>query len=318
MVSSLCICIIIWAYPNPVCNQLGLEQHPGLLYHCKMWADACSNPRTVEVFIQLSWEKLHHVHLRSKYIHPLYLLLQLHPGVWRPRSGRLSGASQTSCLAAAALLGNSQGGHTLEHNIPDHLLGGATAVCSCPSPSSASRHAHWWCVAETTLPPYWKDFYFWSQKLTKQCLFVFPFPVSTPKKSFFTRFVCHLFCGWQYCLLWASGMECVRHTPRARQNKVCKGSSHKGTAPGREVYIFLASPGISACTLCVLTSGQIQQKLSRLSHESKPQMLHWSSPSASAVRGPVRPEQRCDPLAESSSSIASTATEAIIDCWGTS
>lgn len=40
-------------------------------------------------------------------------------------------------------------------------------------------------------------------------------------------------------------------------------------------------------------------------------MLHWSSPSASAVRGPVRTEQCWDPLAEWSSSTANTATEAI-------
>lgn len=110
-----------------------------------MWGDACSNPRTLEVFIGLSWEKLQHVHLQCRYVHPLYLLLQLHPGVWRPRSGHLSGASQTSYLAAAALLGNSQGGHTSEHNIHDHLLGRGTALCSCPSPSSASSHALWWC-----------------------------------------------------------------------------------------------------------------------------------------------------------------------------
>lgn len=243
--------------------------------------------------------------LQSKYLHPLYLLLQLHPGVWRPRSGRLSGASQTSCLAAAASLGNSQGGHTSEHNTHDHLLGRGTAVCSCPFPSSASRHAHWWCVAETMLPPYWKAFSFWSQKSTKQCLSFFPFPVSAPKES--DLYV--LFCGHLYCLLWAPGVKCVRHTPRARQNKVCESSSHKGTAPGREQYIW-TSPGISACTLCLLTSGQIQQRLSRLSHESKPQMLHWSSPSASAVRGPVRTEQCCDSLTEWSKATANTAPEA--------
>lgn len=198
----------IWAYPNPVCNQLGLELHPGLLSSQDV-RRCCSKPRTPELFIWLSWEKLQLVHLQSKYIHPLYLLLQLHPGVWRPRSGHLSGVSQTSYLAAAALLGNSQGGHTLEHNIHDHLLGRGTAVCSCPSPSSASRHAQWWCLAETMLPPYWKAFSFWSQKSTKLCLSVFPFP-KYPQRTIFHQILKSPF-------LWTSILS-----PVSSWREVCK------------------------------------------------------------------------------------------------
>lgn len=173
-----------------------------------MWGDACSNPRTVEVFIWLSWEKVQPMHLQSKYIHPLYLLLQLHPGVWRPRSGRLSGALQTSYLAAAALLGNSQGGHTLEHNITWSSTGKGTAVCSCPSPSSASRHASWCSVAETMLP-HWKAFSFWRQKST-EVSFCFPLPCKCPQRIVFHQI--HMSPLW-----WTSILS-----PVSSWSEVCK------------------------------------------------------------------------------------------------
>lgn len=123
--------------------------------------------------------------------------------------------------------------------------GKGTALSSCPSPSAASRHACW-CYRNNAASLL--ESHSWSQKSTKQFLSVFPFPLSAPKESFVIRFICHLFCEHLYCLLWAPGVKRVRHTPQARQNEVCKGSSHKGTAPGRQLYI-LTSPGISACTL---------------------------------------------------------------------
>ena len=50
--------------------------------------------------------------------------------------------------------------------------------------------------------------------------------------------------------------------------------SQEGTAPGRELYVLHSTGILPALRVNPLTSGQIQQKLARLSRESKPQMLH--------------------------------------------
>lgn len=179
----------------------------------------------------------------------------------------------------------------------------------CPSPSSASGHTSWLCtISVVVCCLHIRKHFLFEAESQLNSIFVFYFPLNAPKECFFINFVCHLFCGHFCCLLWASGVWCVRVVP-----------SREGTIPGRELYV-LTSAGNSVGTACLSTylrtdSTKTLKAFTWIQATNASLKFTFSQRS----KGPCenRHNPYCDPLAVWSSSIAAT-TEVIVGCWDNS
>lgn len=153
----------------------------------------------------------------------------------------------------------------------------APSLLPPPPPSmladvALQKPPQWWCVA--SLP---ESISFLMPKLNWTVSFWFPLPWKCPHTTVFHQ-------------LWMSPffvvISVVSYEPLAQ--------GVEGMFPPTKTYtrkscmFWLLQEPLPALGVSLLTSGQIQQKPSRLSHGSRLQMLRWSSLSASAAMGPMR------------------------------